>query len=56
MIVLSAFVCRKLELMKLFLILHFLFVFAGTVTWYVNEDSVKCLEEHLINIQSSDEQ
>ncbi|KDP27578.1 hypothetical protein JCGZ_19583 [Jatropha curcas] len=28
----------------------------GTVTWYVNEDSVKGLEEHLINIQSSDEQ
>ncbi|XP_021679236.2 probable magnesium transporter NIPA6 [Hevea brasiliensis] len=28
----------------------------GTVTWYINEDSVKSLEEHLINIQSSDEQ
>ncbi|XP_065865901.1 probable magnesium transporter NIPA6 isoform X2 [Euphorbia lathyris] len=27
----------------------------GTVTWYINDDSVKSVEEHLINIQGSDE-
>ncbi|XP_015580319.1 probable magnesium transporter NIPA6 isoform X1 [Ricinus communis] len=27
----------------------------GTVTWYIREDSVKSVEEHLINVQSSDE-
>lgn len=29
---------------------------AGTVTWYVSGDSLKGIEEHLITVQSSDEQ